>query len=118
MELLSSAAKAIGSKSLSFSYDSDGADKEKNVLFSVVKDVKGARTAINSEIYESYGTVRFMHMFPLILSAIKTGSVLFIDEFDASIHPMAIMSLINVFHNEEINKRGRNLSLIPIILFS
>ena len=109
LELLSSAAKAIGSKSLSFSFDSDGADKEKNVLFSVVKDVKGARTAINSEIYESYGTVRFMHMFPLILSAIKTGSVLFIDEFDASIHPMAIMSLINVFHNEEINKNGAQL---------
>lgn len=109
LELLSSAAKAIGSKSLSFSFDSDGADKEKNVLFSVVKDVKGARTAINSEIYESYGTVRFMHMFPLILSAIKTGSVLFIDEFDASIHPMAIMSLINVFHNEEINKNGAQI---------
>ena len=48
-------------------------------------------------------------MFPLILSAIKTGSVLFIDEFDASIHPMAIMSLINVFHNEEINKNGAQL---------
>lgn len=109
LRLLGSAAKAIGSKSLSFSFESDGADKEKNVLFSVVKDLKGAQKAINSEIYESYGTVRFMHMFPLILSSIKTGSVLFIDEFDASIHPMAIMSLINVFHNDTINRNGAQL---------
>ena len=110
LEILSSAAKAIGSKSLSFSFDTESStDKEKNILYSVVKELKGARTTINSEIYESYGTVRFMHMFPLILSAIENGTVLFIDEFDASIHPMAIMSLINVFHNEEINKKKAQL---------
>ena len=26
-----------------------------------------------------------------------------VDEFDASIHPMALMSIINIFHNDEIN---------------
>ena len=26
-----------------------------------------------------------------------------VDEFDASIHPMALMSIINVFHNDDIN---------------
>ena len=25
------------------------------------------------------------------------------DEFDASIHPMALMDIINIFHNDEIN---------------
>lgn len=25
------------------------------------------------------------------------------DEFDASIHPMALMSIINIFHNDDIN---------------
>lgn len=25
------------------------------------------------------------------------------DEFDASIHPMALMNIINIFHNDEIN---------------
>jgi AAA15 family ATPase/GTPase len=32
-----------------------------------------------------------------------TGAMLVIDEFDASIHPMALMSIINIFHNDEIN---------------
>ena len=31
------------------------------------------------------------------------------DEFDASIHPMALMSIINVFHNDEINKKHAQL---------
>ena len=26
-----------------------------------------------------------------------------VDEFDASIHPMALMSIINVFHNDDVN---------------
>ena len=42
-------------------------------------------------------------MFPLVLQAIHTGATLVIDEFDASIHPMALMSIINIFHNDEIN---------------
>ena len=25
------------------------------------------------------------------------------DEFDASIHPMALMNIINIFHNDEVN---------------
>lgn len=31
------------------------------------------------------------------------------DEFDASIHPMALMSIINVFHNDDINKHHAQL---------
>jgi AAA15 family ATPase/GTPase len=42
-------------------------------------------------------------MFPLVLQAIQTGGTLVVDEFDASIHPMALMSIINIFHNDEIN---------------
>ena len=37
------------------------------------------------------------------------GSTLVIDELDASIHPMAIMNIINIFHNDEINKNGAQL---------
>ena len=32
-----------------------------------------------------------------------------VDELDASIHPMAIMNIINIFHNDEINKKGAQL---------
>lgn len=61
------------------------------------------RLCIPAKMYESLGTLRFVEIFQLIQRAFARGEVLIIDEFDASIHPMAIMSLLNVFHNDEIN---------------
>lgn len=54
-------------------------------------------------IFESFGTIRFVNLFPLIVKALKEGATLVIDEFDASIHPSVIMSLISIFHNDEVN---------------
>lgn len=73
-------------------------------LYSVFKNAKNKKTAaIAADIFESYGTIRFINMFPLVIKAILTGGTLVVDEFDASIHPMALMSIINVFHNDDIN---------------
>lgn len=73
-------------------------------LYSVFQNAKNKKSAaIASEIFESYGTIRFINMFPLVIKAIQTGGTLIVDEFDASIHPMALMSIINVFHNDDIN---------------
>jgi AAA15 family ATPase/GTPase len=38
-----------------------------------------------------------------VIRALLTGGTLVVDEFDASIHPMALMSIINIFHNDDIN---------------
>lgn len=70
-------------------------------LVSMVDSKTG--TAITSEDFESYGTVRFANLYPLIAGALLHGCTLVIDEFDASIHPMALMSIIKIFHNDEIN---------------
>lgn len=64
---------------------------------------------VPSEDFESFGTIRFLNVFPLIAKAITSGATLVIDELDASIHPMAIMNIINIFHNPDINKRGAQL---------
>lgn len=73
-------------------------------LYSVFQNTKNKKSAaIAAEIFESYGTIRFINMFPLVIKAIQTGGTLVVDEFDASIHPMALMSIINVFHNDDIN---------------
>lgn len=58
---------------------------------------------IPSEFFESYGTVRFVNLFPLVAETLQTGSTLIIDEFDSSIHPMAIMDIITIFHNNDVN---------------
>ncbi len=73
-------------------------------LYSVFQNRKNKKSAaIAADIFESYGTIRFINMFPLVIKAIQTGGTLVVDEFDASIHPMALMSIINVFHNDDIN---------------
>ena len=79
-------------------------DETEAKLCSIFKNTDNIKsTAIAAEIFESYGTIRFINMFPLVIKAIQTGGTLVIDEFDASIHPMALMSIINVFHNDDIN---------------
>ena len=42
-------------------------------------------------------------MFPLVVNALMNGSTLVVDEFDTSLHPMALMNIINIFHNDEVN---------------
>lgn len=77
-------------------------------LCSLVK-TKDKKAFIKADLFESYGTIRFVNIFPLVIKAIKTGGILVVDELDASIHPMAIMSIINVFHNDDINKKKAQL---------
>lgn len=79
-------------------------DESDAKLYSIFQDMKNKKSAaIAAEIFESYGTIRFINMFPLVIKAIQTGGTLVVDEFDASIHPIALMSIINVFHNDDIN---------------
>ncbi|WP_244834430.1 ATP-binding protein [Clostridium sp. BJN0001] len=97
------AAKLFGINSNAVGYVVSDDDSEAK-LCSIFKDVKNKKsTAIAAEIFESYGTIRFINMFPLVIRAIQTGGTLVVDEFDASIHPMALMSIINIFHNDDIN---------------
>lgn len=67
------------------------------------------KNMLPAEIFESFGTVRFVNIFPSIITAFRTGATLVLDEFDASIHPMAVMSIIKAFHNDEINKKHAQL---------
>jgi hypothetical protein len=96
------AAKIFGINSNAVGYVVKENDTEAK-LCSIIHVADGKKVAMAAEIFESYGTLRFINMFPLVLQAIQTGGTLVVDEFDASIHPMALMSIINIFHNDEIN---------------
>ncbi len=69
----------------------------------------GKEEDVPAEQFESAGTMRFLQVFPAVLRALQTGSVLVLDDFDAALHPMAVMHLIRVFHNDEINIHGAQL---------
>lgn len=103
------AAKLFGINSNAVGYVVSD-DEPEGKLYSIFKDIKNKKNAaIASEIFESYGTIRFINMFPLVIRAIKIGGTLVVDEFDASIHPMALMSIINIFHNDDINVKGAQI---------
>ena len=104
---LNKALKDFGLTSENIAYPINR-DKEQTDPLSMVKLDDGT-VVLPAEVFESFGTIRFLNIFPLILMAIKTGATLAIDELDASIHPMAIMNIINIFHNDEINTKGAQL---------
>lgn len=99
------AAKLFGinSNDLGYVVPKDGNEAK---LCSIFKDLNAA---IPAEMFESYGTVRFIKMFPLILKALVDGAILVLDEFDANIHPIALMNIVNLFHNDEINLNNSQL---------
>lgn len=98
---LNEAATYFGINSNALGYIAEGDNSEAR-LCSIFKGTeKGA--AIPAELFESYGTIRFVNMFPLVVNALVNGGTLVVDEFDASIHPMALMNIINIFHNDDIN---------------
>lgn len=80
------------------------------ILTTFIKNEKENKlTAIPADIIESYGTVRFLHLYPFLNKALNDGGVLVIDEFDASLHPMLLLELVNIFHNDELNKNNAQL---------
>lgn len=103
VKTVNEAAKLFGINSNAVGYVVNDDDKEAK-LCSIFNDQSGKRSvAIPADIFESYGTIRFINLFPIVIRAIRTGGTLVVDEFDASIHPKALMSIISVFHNDDIN---------------
>jgi hypothetical protein len=103
------AAKIFGINSNSVAYVANGEDGETKLFSILVNKEDNTAKAVLAETFESFGTIRFINLFPLVIRAIATGGTLVVDEFDASIHPMALMSIINVFHNDDINKKHAQL---------
>ena len=104
---LNKAARDFGLTSKQIAYPING-DKELIEPVSMI-EYRNGKAIIPAEFFESFGTIRFLNIFPIILNTIKIGATLVVDEFDASIHPMAIMNIINIFHNDEINIKGAQL---------
>lgn len=103
-------AKAFGAKSNALGYVHNEQSDNDTKLCSIL-DIgnENQRIVIPAKVFESYGTVRFITLFPIIQRAFATGATLIIDEFDASIHPSALMNIINMFHNDSINKNHAQL---------
>lgn len=58
---------------------------------------------------ESMGTQKLFTMLPFLLKAFKTGSVLIVDEIDASYHPHIAELIIKLFNDPEVNINNSQL---------
>lgn len=86
-------------------------DPETNTtkLMSVLQKTDSKLYGLDADRIESVGTMRLISIMPVIITALRKGAVLVMDELDASLHPMIVMNLINIFHNDEVNTNGAQL---------
>lgn len=84
--------------------------KDEMILSSIFNknDGKGG-TIVPAKLIESLGTLRFINLLYPLMAVLKSGGTLVVDEFDTSLHPMVVMNIINIFHNDEINKNKAQL---------
>ena len=58
---------------------------------------------------ESLGTRKLFDYAGIILPVLDNGGVLFIDEFDSSLHPLVVENIVKLFNNPIINKKNAQL---------
>lgn len=58
---------------------------------------------------ESDGTVRLFELGPSVVDALDAGSVVIIDELEASFHPMLALRLLQIFNDPEQNPKRAQL---------
>lgn len=58
---------------------------------------------------ESDGTVRVFDLSGYVAAALDAGSVLVVDEIDASLHPILVSALVRCFQSREANPNGAQL---------
>lgn len=78
-------------------------------LMSVLQKTDSELYGMDADRIESVGTMRLISIMPVIISALRKGAVLVMDELDASLHPMIVMNLITIFHNDGVNTNGAQI---------
>jgi len=58
---------------------------------------------------ESQGTQKIFNLSGPILTMLKRGGVLCVDELDAQIHPLLVIELVRIFNDPNQNRRGAQL---------
>ena len=70
---------------------------------------------INGKAYElpfeaeSDGTKKMIAALPVLMVALQEGRTVVVDELDAKLHPKLLRYVIQMFKNQELNKKGAQL---------
>ena len=108
-ESINQIAQEAGIIGSAFVYVQDAKAHTKKLISLIQPNNSENPYGIDADQIESAGTMRLISIMPVVISALKEGAVLVMDELDASLHPMIVMNLISIFHNDEVNTRGAQL---------
>ena len=61
---------------------------------------------------EAEGTKKLFHLSPLLFSVLEKGSILFIDELDARMHPKLTRKVVELFHTNNTNPHNAQLIFV------
>ena len=88
-----------------------GKDKEAEnyIVYAKHKMIDSNKTISIPLREESKGTLEMFSLFPFLNDVLKKGSVLFIDELNAKLHPLLVRNIILTFANPEINTNNAQL---------
>lgn len=106
INLIAQEAGIIGS---AFVYVQDAKTHTKKLVSLIKTGGSDKAYGLDADEIESVGTMRLISIMPVVVTALKEGAVLVMDELDASLHPMIVMNLISIFHNDEVNTNGAQL---------
>lgn len=108
-ESINQIAQEAGIIGSAFVYMQDAKTRSKKLVSLIKAGDNDKPYGIDADQIESVGTMRLISIMPVVVSALKEGAVLVMDELDASLHPMIVMNLISIFHNDEVNTNGAQL---------
>lgn len=83
-------------------------DKKTYKIEAIHKMTNGATTTLPLK-EESAGTLKMFAFFPALQDTLENGSVLFVDELNARLHPLLVRNIIITFLSKEINNKGAQL---------
>lgn len=87
--------------------DSDGSERYR--VYAKHKMIGSNEIAYIPLQEESKGTLEMFSLFPFIQNVLSKGSVLFIDELNAKLHPLLVRNIILTFSNPETNPNDAQL---------
>ena len=100
----------FGTQKIRFRVNSDSDDIEIQSLYKL-KDSNSnfLNIRLDSEMMESKGTLQLLKLVAPFVKTLKTGGTIVLDEMDSSMHFEIGVSLIHIFNNKTINKKGAQL---------
>lgn len=104
----------FGNQEIEFAKDDESDEFSVVSLYKipVKKDIESPyriKMIVSAEAMESKGTIQLIHLVQPFLDALKNGGIVVLDEMDASLHFEIVVSLVRLFNNIEINKKGAQI---------